>query len=113
VFLLVFIWHKKGISIEVAMMYLEACFVGNPVAIPEGRGTRKMVAGRVMESAVAERLDKISVWKAGNGCCSSHSLRATGPVHSDFGRKATCALDDMENKVTRRNEAGLLEYEVR
>lgn len=57
-FLLVFIGNEKSLRVEIAMMDLEASFVGNPVAIPESRSTRKVIAGHIMESAKAERLGR-------------------------------------------------------
>lgn len=55
--LLVFVRDEEGLRVEIAMVYLEASFVGNPVAISEGRGTRKVISGHIMESAEAERLE--------------------------------------------------------
>jgi hypothetical protein len=59
VFLLVLVRDEEGVRVEIAMVDLETSFVGNPVAIPEGRGTRKVIAGHIMESAEAEGLE----WK--------------------------------------------------
>lgn len=53
--LLVFIRDEEGVRVEITMVDLEASFVGNPVAISEGRGTRKVVAGHIMESSKAEK----------------------------------------------------------
>jgi hypothetical protein len=55
VLLLVFVRDEESVRVEITMVYLEASFVGNPVAIPEGRGTRKVVAGHIMESTEAEK----------------------------------------------------------
>jgi len=47
--LLVFVWDKDGIRIERALMDLEACFVCNPVAIPESRRGRSVISGHIMD----------------------------------------------------------------
>ncbi len=47
---LIFVWNEKSVRVEIAMVYLETSLVGNPVAISEGRGTRKVIAGHIMES---------------------------------------------------------------
>jgi len=52
----ILVGNKNGLSLKIAMVDLKASFVGNPVAIPEGRSTRKVIAGHIMESAKAERL---------------------------------------------------------
>jgi len=52
----ILVGNKNGLSLEIAMMDLKASFVGNPVTIPEGRSTRKVISGHIMESAEAERL---------------------------------------------------------
>jgi hypothetical protein len=58
VLFLVFVRDMEGVRLKIAMVDLEASFVGNPVAIPEGRGTRKVIAGHIMESTEAERLER-------------------------------------------------------
>jgi len=55
-FFLILVRDKNGLSLKIAMMDLEASFVGNPVSISEGRSTRKVIAGHIMESTEAERL---------------------------------------------------------
>jgi hypothetical protein len=48
-FLFVLVWDKEVFALDIATDDLEACFVGNPVAIPEVRGARNVRAGHVME----------------------------------------------------------------
>jgi hypothetical protein len=36
------------------MVYLKASFIRDPVAIPEGRSTREMIAGHIMDFKEAE-----------------------------------------------------------
>ena len=49
ILLLVFVWDEKRVDVEISMVYLKAGFVGDPVAIPEGRSTREMIAGHIMD----------------------------------------------------------------
>lgn len=48
-FFFILVRNKEGISVEVAMVDLEASLVGNPNAISEGGGARMMIAGHIME----------------------------------------------------------------
>jgi len=53
-FLFIFVWDEEGVSLEIALMDLEAGLVGNPDAIPDSRGTRMEISGHVMEHAQEE-----------------------------------------------------------
>jgi len=47
--LFVFIWDKDSISVERALVDLEACFVCNPVAISERGCSRMVISGHIMD----------------------------------------------------------------
>jgi hypothetical protein len=47
-----FVQGEKGICLEIALVELEASLVGNPDAIPEGRGAGVEITGHVMEQTM-------------------------------------------------------------
>ena len=51
-FLFVFVWDKEVFALDIATDDLEACFVGNPVAISEGRGWKLACAWHIMNSEI-------------------------------------------------------------
>jgi hypothetical protein len=63
VLLLVLVWDKNGIGVEGALVDLKACFVCNPVAVSEGRCSRMLGSGHIMDGWLvycAERERRIS-----------------------------------------------------
>lgn len=57
-FLLILIRDEQGITLNVAKEDFESAFVCNPVAISEGRGARRMVAGHIMENDKGKKTRK-------------------------------------------------------
>jgi hypothetical protein len=49
VLLFVFVRNKNSISVERALVDLEACFVCNPVAISERGCSRRVISGHIMD----------------------------------------------------------------
>ena len=47
--LFVFVGDEDGVGIESTLVDLKACFVGNPVAVSEGRCSRMVVSGHIMD----------------------------------------------------------------
>jgi hypothetical protein len=47
--LFIFVGYEDSISVERALVDLKACFVCNPVAVSEGRCSRMVVSGHIMD----------------------------------------------------------------
>ncbi len=47
--LFIFVGDEDSVGIESTLVDLKACFVGNPVAVSEGRSSRVVVSGHIMD----------------------------------------------------------------
>ena len=95
ILLLVFVWDEKRVDVEISMVYLKASLVGDPVAIPEGRSTREMIAGHIMDfTEVATRENKLEEL-GGRFSCRYRRRHYAVTLCSDLRRKVVSARQKM------------------